>query len=76
MLTDNNPLAHLQTANLGSVEQRWAAKLAGYNFDIKFQPVMLMPRMQMQMSCHEYPWNPRGHRVEKKNFLFLPPVVV
>lgn len=26
---DSNPLAHLQTANLGSVEQRWEAKLAG-----------------------------------------------
>lgn len=37
VFTDNNPLAHLQTANLGSLEQRWAAQLANYNFDIKFR---------------------------------------
>lgn len=37
IFTDNNPLAHLQTANLGSVEQRWAARLANYNFELKFR---------------------------------------
>ncbi|KAI8482362.1 hypothetical protein Bbelb_399530 [Branchiostoma belcheri] len=38
VFTDNNPLAHLQTASLGAVEQRWAAKLANFEFDIKYRP--------------------------------------
>lgn len=37
VFTDNNPLTHLQTVNLGSVEQRWTARLASYNFDVKFR---------------------------------------
>ena len=36
--TDNNPLAHLPTANLGRVEQRWCARLSSYNFKIQFRP--------------------------------------
>ena len=36
--TDNNPVAHLQTARLGAVEQRWAAQLASFTFDIKYRP--------------------------------------
>ncbi|KAK7938602.1 hypothetical protein WMY93_001928 [Mugilogobius chulae] len=30
--TDNNPLAHLQTAHLGAAEQRWVAQLASFNY--------------------------------------------
>lgn len=33
--TDNNPLAHLSTARLGAVEQRWVARLASYRFQVK-----------------------------------------
>ncbi len=33
VLTDNNPLCHLNTAKLGAIEQRWAAQLA--IFDLK-----------------------------------------
>ena len=36
--TDNNPVAHLQTARLGAVEQRWAAQLASFTFEIKYRP--------------------------------------
>lgn len=36
--TDNNPVAHLQIARLGAVEQRWASQLASFNFDIKYRP--------------------------------------
>ena len=36
--TDNNPVAHLHTARLGAVEQRWAAQLASFTFDIKYRP--------------------------------------
>ena len=38
ILTDNNPLSHLQTARLGAIEQRWAAQLASFNFTIKYRP--------------------------------------
>lgn len=38
ILTDNNPLCYLQsTSKLGTVEQRWAAQLAIYNFEIKYR---------------------------------------
>ncbi|KAK7887202.1 hypothetical protein WMY93_026823 [Mugilogobius chulae] len=36
--TDNNPLVHLNSAKLGSLEQRWAARLASFQFDIKYKP--------------------------------------
>lgn len=39
VLTDNNPLAHILTKpKLDCCEQRWVAKLASYNFDIKYVP--------------------------------------
>jgi hypothetical protein len=37
ILTDNNPLAHLNTAKLGATEHRWASDLARYNFTIKYR---------------------------------------
>lgn len=38
VVTDNNPLVHLQTARLGAVEQRWVAQLANYNYQIQYRP--------------------------------------
>ena len=38
VLTDNNPLAHFRTAKLGALEQRWAAQLAQFTFDVKYRP--------------------------------------
>lgn len=35
--TDNNPLSHLSSANLGATEQRWAAQLASFDFEIKYR---------------------------------------
>ncbi|XP_069802715.1 uncharacterized protein [Dendropsophus ebraccatus] len=35
--TDNNPLAHLNTARLGALEQRWASRLANFQFEIKYR---------------------------------------
>ena len=35
--TDNNPVAHIQTAKLGATEQRWFAQLAPFNLDIKYR---------------------------------------
>ncbi|TWW67306.1 Retrovirus-related Pol polyprotein from transposon opus [Takifugu flavidus] len=37
VFTDNNPLSHLFTAKLGATEQRWAAQLAAFDFDIKYR---------------------------------------
>lgn len=36
--TDNNPVAHLPTARLGAVEQRWVAQLATFTYEIKYRP--------------------------------------
>lgn len=35
--TDNNPLSHLSSAKLGAAEQRWAAQLASFDFELKFR---------------------------------------
>ncbi len=35
--TDNNPLSHLATAKLGAMEQRWAAELAAFYFEIQYR---------------------------------------
>ncbi|XP_073710120.1 retrovirus-related Pol polyprotein from transposon 412 [Misgurnus anguillicaudatus] len=37
VFTDNNPLSHLNSAKLGATEQRWAAQLACFDFDIKYR---------------------------------------
>ena len=36
--TDNNPLAHLETARFGAVEQRWIAELAVFQFKVLYKP--------------------------------------
>ncbi|RXN38548.1 Transposon Ty3-I Gag-Pol poly [Labeo rohita] len=38
VLTNSNPLCHLNTANLEGVEQRWVAQLAVFNFEICYHP--------------------------------------
>lgn len=35
VITDNNPLCHLDTARLGAIEQRWVAQLAVFDFEVK-----------------------------------------
>lgn len=35
--TDNNPLSHLATAKLGATEQRWAAELAAFDFEVQYR---------------------------------------
>ncbi|KAL7852896.1 hypothetical protein SRHO_G00186810 [Serrasalmus rhombeus] len=37
VFTDNNPVAHLQTARLGATEQRWVAQLSAFNFEVKYR---------------------------------------
>ncbi len=38
VLTDNNPLCHLNMAKLGTIEQRWAAQLAIFDFEVQYHP--------------------------------------
>uniref|UniRef100_A0A3B3H9D6 Gypsy retrotransposon integrase-like protein 1 n=1 Tax=Oryzias latipes TaxID=8090 RepID=A0A3B3H9D6_ORYLA len=38
ILTDNNPLCHLNSAKLGAVEQRWVSELARFDFQICYRP--------------------------------------
>ncbi|KAL0198417.1 hypothetical protein M9458_006957, partial [Cirrhinus mrigala] len=38
VFTDNNPLSHLESAKLGATEQRWAAQLAVFDFEIRYRP--------------------------------------
>ena len=38
IITDNNPLVHLQTAKLGAVEQRWVAQLANFDYQLQYRP--------------------------------------
>lgn len=35
--TDNNPLSHLASAKLGATEQRWAAELAAFDFEVRYR---------------------------------------
>ena len=37
VFTDNNPLSHLPSAKLGATEQRWAAQLAIFDFELKYR---------------------------------------
>ena len=43
VITDNNPLTYFRSAKLGALEQRWAAQLAQFNFEIKYQPGKVNP---------------------------------
>lgn len=38
VFTDNNPLSHLASAKLGATEQRWAAQLAIFDFEVRYRP--------------------------------------
>ena len=38
VLSNNYPLSHLETAKLGALEQRWASRLALFNFKITYKP--------------------------------------
>ena len=38
IVTDNNPLCHLNSAKLGAIEQRWVAQLAPFDFEVQYRP--------------------------------------
>ena len=35
VFTDNNPLGHLKTEKLGTLEQRWEEELAAFKFEVR-----------------------------------------
>ncbi len=37
VFTENNPLSHLASAKLGATEQHWEARLAAFDFEIKYR---------------------------------------
>lgn len=37
VFTDNNPVAYLQSAKLGAVEQWWVGQLASFDFEVKYR---------------------------------------
>lgn len=37
LFIQNNPLSHLSSAKLGATEQRWAAQLAAFDFQIRYR---------------------------------------
>lgn len=51
VVTDNNPVAHLQTAKLGAVEQHWVAQFTSYVFVVKYR---MGGKMEMQIVCPDY----------------------
>ncbi|KAL7859568.1 hypothetical protein SRHO_G00147150 [Serrasalmus rhombeus] len=59
--TDNNPLSHLSSAKLGALEQRWAAQLASFDFEIKYRSGR-HNRNADALSC-QFPLEPTGPEV-------------
>ena len=47
IITDNNPVAHLQNAKLGTTEMRWVAQLEPSNFEV-LRIGVLMPLVNIQ----------------------------
>jgi len=38
VITNNNPLCHLNTAKLGAIEHRWVAQLAVFDVEVQYRP--------------------------------------
>lgn len=65
--TNNNPLSHLSSAKLGATEQRWAAQLASFDFDIKYRTGRSNQNADVLSRQH-----PAGPQKWKHCFLALP----
>ena len=88
--TDNNPLVHFKTAKVGAIEQRWAAELAQFDFDIVYQPGKVNPADALSRhpvnGNDEIPDNSRStlvpshiaciHDISANRNRFTPPVVL
>ena len=43
VFTDNNALTYYKTAKLGAIEQRWAAQLSAFKFNVQYSPGKVNP---------------------------------
>lgn len=67
--TDNNPLTHIMTKpKLDCCEQRWVAKLASYDFDIKYVPGS---QNSVADALSRVPFVNVGHRLLNESFNHL-----
>jgi transposase InsO family protein len=55
VVTDNNPLAYLQTAKLGATEMRWVAQLAQFDFSVKYRSGKLNASADALSRMHPVP---------------------
>ncbi|XP_041849958.1 uncharacterized protein cuzd1.1 [Melanotaenia boesemani] len=70
VVTDHNPLRHLETANLGAVEQRWVAQLAEFNFQVQYKPGRLNQNADI-LSCLPREQEPKEEEDVEKDFLLM-----
>ena len=69
--TDNNPLAHLQTAKVNATEQRWISDLACFHYEIIYKPARenknadALSRLQSQQNQITEEVLPGTHIVER-----------
>lgn len=62
VFTDNNPLRHLSTAKLGATEQRWAAQLAAFDYELKYRPGRINRNCDSLSRLEESSIGPEGAR--------------
>lgn len=69
VLTDNNPLAHLQTAKLGATEQRWVAQLSPFDLEIVYRAGKMNKCADALSRC---PANDENSSIDQATHVVLP----
>lgn len=73
ILTNNNPLSHLQTAKLGTVEQQWVSELARFHYEIVFRPGRQNKALDASFRQHSEPLSEEDPSSDNHSLLPLPP---
>ena len=68
VLTDNNPLSHLETAKPGAIEQRWHPSLPCLMFKITYKPVKNNQNVDALSRMPQKPENTRQFRNEASQY--------